>query len=178
VWFRLSDRNLAISQRGVCQQTDISMLTLEPTDNSFDFDGNVTYFTCDNYKAAQRVDVRALGRLLSFSEQGSLTWRDDISSKYNDHFRVDAQLWLEARSQPLDWLSFRLRSRYLNQGIDDPTSYETSLWTYLEAAWLPVKGTRLALRYDLYLWLDQRASTATRLPSPEHRFMLDLRTAF
>ncbi|MER2564935.1 MAG: helix-hairpin-helix domain-containing protein [Myxococcaceae bacterium] len=178
IWFRLADRNLAVSQRGVCQQADVSMVMVELNDTSQDFDGNVTYFTCDGYRIAQRVDVRPMAKLLSFSEQASVTWRDDISSAYNDKFRVDLQVWFEARSQPVDWLSLRLRSRYLNQGIDNPASYEENLWTYLEAAWLPIRGTRVALRYDLFVWLDQRASTAARVPSPEHRFLVDLRTSF
>ena len=88
------------------------------------------------------------------------------------------QAWFEARSQPLDWLSLRLRTRLRMEGIDNPTSYEDSLWTYFEAAWLPFKGTRLAARYDLFVWLDQRASTLRRQPSPEHRFLVDLRTSF
>jgi hypothetical protein len=178
VWFRLSDRNLGVSERGVCQQTDIASGMAEFTNTPDDFDGDVTYFTCDSYRIVERVDFRPLGKLLSFSEQASFVWRDDISSAYNDKFRNDVQAWFEARSQPLDWLSLRLRSRLRMEGIDSPTTYEDSLWTYFEAAWMPFKGTRLAARYDLFLWLDQRASTLRRQPSPEHRFLVDLRTSF
>lgn len=71
-----------------------------------------------------------------------------------------------------------MRTRYLNQGIESPTTYEESLWTFGEASWLPFKGTKVSLRYDLYVWLDQRASTLRRQPSPEHRFLLDVRTSF
>lgn len=178
VWARVSDRNLAVNQRGVCTSLDIGNIPLDPGNTTNDFDGEVTFFTCDNYKIAQRIDVRPLAKLLSFSEQASVTWRDDLSSAYNDKFRVDVQVWFEARSQPVDWLALRLRSRLRSEGIDSPTTYEDSVWTYLEAAYLPFKGTRLAARYDLYLWLDRRASTLARTPSPEHRFMLDLRTSF
>ncbi len=177
LWFRLADRNLAISQRGVCTQVDMNSIIVDLPD-TLDFDAEVTYYTCDGYRLAQRIDVRPMAKLLSFSEQASVTWRDDLSSAYNDKFRVDLQVWFEARSQPVDWLSLRLRTRYLNQGIDNPASYEENLWTYLEAAWLPIRGTRVALRYDLFVWLDQRASTAARIPSPEHRFLVDLRTSF
>jgi hypothetical protein len=178
VWFRLNDRNLAISQRGVCTETSLASAMVEFTNTPNDFDGEVTFFTCDSYKISQRIDVRPLGRLLTFSEQASFVWRDDISSAYNDKFRNDVQVWVEVESQPLDWLSLRLRSRLKMEGIDSNTTYEDSLWTYLEAAWMPFKGTRVAARYDLYVWLDRRASTLARQPSPENRFLLDLRTSF
>ena len=113
---------------------------------------------------------------LSAVVQGALTWRDDY--KYKDRFRTDAQLWAEVRAQPVDFLQFTVRSRYLYQDITDNTYLEQSLWSYVEGAWLIGKGTRLALRYDLYVWLDQRTSTMNRVPNPENRFQLDIRTAF
>lgn len=178
VWFRLSDRNLGVSQRGICAVTSVASGMPEFVNTPDDFEGDVTYFTCDSYRIVQRIDFRPLGKVLTLSEQASFSWRDDISSAYNDKFRNDVQAWLEATSQPVDWLALRLRSRLRSEGIDSPTTYEDSLWTYFEAAWIPFKGTRLAARYDLYVWLDQRASTLRRQPSPEHRFLLDLRTSF
>jgi hypothetical protein len=98
--------------------------------------------------------------------------------KYHDRFRNDVMASLEARSQPLDFLQLHFKVRYRNRDISDNTYLEQDLWTWLEVAWLPVKGTRVAARYDLVLWLDQRASTLTRVPNPEHRLMLDVRTSF
>jgi hypothetical protein len=178
VWFRISDRNLAQSQRGNCTQADINNIAFEPINASDDFDGDVTFFTCDNYRLAQRFDVRPFGKYLVFIEQAAFTWRDDLNSAYRESFRQDLQVWGELRSQPIDWLQLRVRTRYLNQGIESPTTYEESLWTFGEASWLPFKGTKVSLRYDLYVWLDQRASTLRRQPSPEHRFLLDVRTSF
>ena len=60
----------------------------------------------------------------------------------------------------------------------DFTYLETNLWSFVEGAWVINKSTRLALRYDLFVWLDQRASTLNRIPNPEHRLQLDVRTAF
>jgi hypothetical protein len=178
VWFRISDRNLAQSQRGNCTQADINNIAFEPINATDDFDGDVSFFTCDNYRVAQRFDVRPFGKYLVFIEQAAFTWRDDLNSAYRENFRQDLQVWGELRSQPVDWLQLRVRTRYLNQGIESPTTYEESLWTFGEASWLPFKGTKVSLRYDLYVWLDQRASTLRRQPSPEHRFLLDVRTSF
>lgn len=180
VWFRMSDRNLGRSDRG-CTELDINAVRFEPLDTTSDFDGDVTFVTCDSYRLAQRVDVRALGmggKLLTITEQVSFTFRDDISSRYETMFRNDLQAWLEVRSQPTDWFQVRARSRLRLEGLDSNTSYEDSLWTFVEAAFLPTRGTRLAARYDLFVWLDQRASTLARTPSPEHRFLIDLRTSF
>ncbi|MBL8914778.1 MAG: hypothetical protein JNM17_28995, partial [Archangium sp.] len=134
--------------------------------------------TCggDFYKFAMRLEVMPNYRLFNVTLLGAVTMRDDI--RYDDHFRVDAQIYAEIRSQPTDWLQLRLRSRYLNQDTEDPTYLESNVWSFLEAAWIVTKGTRIGLRYDLFVWLDQRASTANRIPNPEHRFQLDLRTSF
>jgi hypothetical protein len=87
-------------------------------------------------------------------------------------------LWAEVRSQPVDFLQLRARTRYFDQDTEDPTYLETNSWSYVEAAWLITKGTRISLRYDLLVWLDQRTSTANRIPNPEHRFQLDVRATF
>lgn len=98
--------------------------------------------------------------------------------RYKDRFRNDVQAWAEVRAQPVDFLQFRVRSRYLFEDISDNTYREQSSWNYVEATWLIGKGTRVSARYDLYLWLDERRSTASRVPNPEHRLQLDVRAAF
>jgi hypothetical protein len=62
--------------------------------------------------------------------------------------------------------------------VADDGALEKSVWSFVEAAWLPSKVTKVSLRYDVFVWLDTRASTLSRLPNPEHRFMLDLATGF
>lgn len=108
--------------------------------------------------------------------QASFSWKDDI--KYKDRFRNEVQVWAEARSAPVDFLQLRVRARYLNQDLSDVAYLEKNVWTFVEGAWLITPKTRLALRYDLFVWLDQRASTLNRIPNPEHRFQLDVRTSF
>ena len=66
----------------------------------------------------------------------------------------------------------------LKKKFADNTYLEQNIWTYVEGAWIITKGLRLAVRYDLFLWLDQRASTFNRVPNPEHRFQLDVRASF
>lgn len=164
IWFDMRNKNLASSVHGTCSSGYV--LTEGAT------------FACggDLYKAVVRLEFFPIRKKLSAVVQGALTWRDDY--KYKDRFRTDAQLWAEVRAQPVDFLQFTVRSRYLYQDISDNTYLEQSVWSYVEGAWLIGKGTRLALRYDLYVWLDQRTSTMDRVPNPENRFQLDIRTAF
>ncbi len=164
VWLETRNRNLASNQRGVCDP--VVYVEGDPG------------FACSNdlYRVAARVELRPTRRPLAFIVQGSTSLRDDV--RYRDRFAQDVLLWGEARFTPLDWLQLRLKSRYVFQDISDNTYLEQSLWTFVEAAAVPARGTRLALRYDVVAWLDQRDSTRTRVPNPEHRVLVDLRTEF
>lgn len=165
VWVEMRNRNLPYSEHGTCDSETIVYTQGQPV-------------TCggDLYRVSARVDVKPFRRYLQGMVQASYVWRDDV--RYRDRFRNDVQLWAELRSQPVDFLMFRVRGRYLDQSVDDPTYLETNVWGFFEGSWLLGKGTRVSLRYDLFFWLDQRASTANRVPNPEHRFQLDVRAAF
>lgn len=165
VWIDMRNKNLASSMHGTCASGTIVLTEGAPLTCGGDF-----------YKFAARFDVLPRNKYFNATVLGSITARDDY--KYKDRFRIDAQAYVELRSQPADFLQLRLRTKYLNQDTEDPAYLETSLWSFVEAAWIPTKGTRIGLRYDLYVWLDQRTSTADRVPNPEHRFQLDLRTSF
>ena len=165
VWVDVRNRNLASSQHGLCASGSVILTDGAP-------------FVCsgDLYRATARFDFFPKNKWLSGTLQGYVTLRDDF--RYKDRFRTDVQLWAEVRSQPVDFLQLRARTRYFDQDTEDPTYLETNSWSYLEAAWLITKGTRISLRYDLLVWLDQRTSTANRIPNPEHRFQLDVRATF
>jgi hypothetical protein len=165
IWVDARNRNLPSSEHGTCGSGDIIFTEGEP-------------FVCggDYYRFAARVDSQLIRRYLNLTVQGWLVFRDDF--KYKDRFRNDITAFAELRGRPTEYLQLHLRTRYISQAIDDATYLEENIWTYFEAAWLPFKGTRIAARYDLFYWLDKRDSTATRVPNPEHRFMLDLRTSF
>ncbi len=164
VWVETRNRNLASSQHGRCASGTVIVTEGEPFDCSGDL-----------YRAAFRLEVTPT-RSSSVIAQSMVTLSDDL--RYPAGFRVDVQQWVEARGQPTDWLQWRGRARYLNQATDDEAYLEHSLWSFLELAWLPVGGTRLAARYDLFLWLDARPVTLSRTPNPEHRFSLDARMTF
>ncbi|MBL9038424.1 MAG: helix-hairpin-helix domain-containing protein [Archangium sp.] len=165
IWVDFRNRNVASSEHGRCSSGTVVYTEDSP-------------FACsgDLYRTALRFEFRPLRRKLLIVAQSWLTFLDDVH--YKDRFRMDFQQWVEVHYRPVEWLQFRARTRYLNQDTEDNTYLEQSLWSFIEAAWVATKGTRLSLRYDVYAWLDQRAVTLTRVPSPEHRFMLDVRTSF
>ncbi len=112
----------------------------------------------DLYRAALRLELKPIGVV----SQSLFTLSDNT---------LAFQQWLEAHGEPLEWFQWRVRSRYLR-------SLEQSWWSFIELAWLPKPGVRVAARYDTYVWLDTRPVTLNRNPNPEHRFTLDLRTTF
>jgi hypothetical protein len=165
VWVDMRNKNVASSEHGTCSSDTVILTDGAP-------------FTCggDLYKVAARLEFLPNRKLFNATIQGAFTWKDDI--RYKDRFRNDVQFWAEVRSRPIDLLQFRVRTRFLYQDISDNTYLEQSSWTFVEAA-LNLSGLfRLGFRYDLYVWLDQRSSTANRIPNPEHRLQLDLRAAF
>jgi hypothetical protein len=93
-------------------------------------------------------------------------------------YRSDISAWLTVTSRPIDALRLRGRVRYQNFAIDDNTYLEHSLWNFIEAGYLVRKALFVVARYDLFVWLDKRASTLTRVPSPEHRFMVTIEARF
>lgn len=93
-------------------------------------------------------------------------------------YRQDISAWLTITARPVDALRIRSRIRYQNFAIDDNAYLEQSLWSYAEVGYLFKKAFLLMGRYDNYIWLDKRESTASRIPSPEHRFMLTLEGRF
>ncbi len=165
IWVDMRNRNVPSSVHGTCASGTIILTEGQP-------------FTCsgDLYKIAARLEISPLRRLVQATLQSTFTWKDDI--RYKDRFRNDLQLWAEVRTRPVDFLQFRVRARYLNQDIEDPTYLEENIWTFLEGTVFITKGTQLSLRYDLFFWLDQRSSTPNRVPNPENRFQLDFRANF
>ncbi len=180
VWVDARNRNLLSNAvRGGCSSGGTGATSDDGSGSSQLIDpitGNPVVCAGDFYRLAVQLTFVPFKRYLHATLKGYYTWRDD--PKYTDRFRNDVQAYLDLKSSPVDFLQFRLRTRYLNQAIDDNTYLEQSLWSFFEAAWLFTKGARVALRYDLYVWLDKRDSTAARVPNPEHRFQLDFRYSF
>jgi hypothetical protein len=164
-WVDARNRNLASSEHGRCASGTAVYTEGSP-------------FTCsgDTYRLVGRVELRPLGPRHTLAVQGSFSWTDD--ARYQDRFRNDAMLWAELRSQVLAWLHLRMKSRWLVQDLSDDAALERSLWTFLEAQLQLPARLVVALRYDVLLWLDRRASTLTRVPNPEHRWLADVRWQF
>ena len=81
--------------------------------------------------------------------------------------RHDVSAWLAAQYRPTAALRLRGRVRYLSEDVADTARLEESLWAYLDAAIRLRDRDQLRVRGDVYVWLDDRASTVERTPSPE-----------
>jgi hypothetical protein len=99
-------------------------------------------------------------------------------ARYDTRYRQDASASLIGTARLSEELRLRGRSRYLFEDISDNGYLEQSLWTYLDATYRVRARDRLRVRYDLYVYLDDRASTATRVPSPEHWLWLEYESRF
>lgn len=169
LWVDVRNKNLGSSEHGIttCDKGEllVSAVTGEPV-------------PCqgDSYKITGRLDFRPFGKKLSGYVQGAFTWKDD--QKYKNDFMTTASIALEVRSQPVDWLQLKLRTRYFNEDTVTSDYLEESVFTYIQATFLLGKAFKGSLRYDLNVYVDKRTSTAIRVPNPEHRVYLDLRTGF
>lgn len=115
-------------------------------------------------------------RRVSISTQYQHEWLDD--TPYDDRLRQDASAYLIVSTQPIDGLRLRARGRYRFEDISDNTRLEQSMWSYVDVSYDIVRHFLVRLRYDLVVWLDDRTSTATRIPSPEHWLRLELMGKF
>ncbi len=114
----------------------------------------------------------------------SPTPRYSVVTQYQHEYlvdldRQDAAATLIGTARPWDWLRSRARVRYLFEDIaNDETSLEESVWGYLDTGVNVRARDWLRLRYDVYLYLDDRMSTEERLPSPEHWLWLEYESRF
>jgi hypothetical protein len=131
--------------------------------------------------SSQKIDVGAVVRLepvpgLHVAAQAQLRLLGDPRDP--TRLRKDVSAWLT-----LDWwvthsLRFYARSRYVNQGIDDNSSLEQSLWSYVEGTFGAARDLLVRVRYDNRVFLDDRATTMLRTPNPEHWLRLELEARF
>ena len=136
------------------------------------------------YRATGRAEVAPLGRLLKLAVQYQHELVDDLRYQAgtedlpDGRFRQDLAGFFEVTSQPLPQLRLRARTKYLVEDPSDDAYGERSSWTTAEVGWMPSKVFAARLRYDLLAYLDQRPSTLSRQPNPEHRFWLRLESRF
>lgn len=178
-WFDLRNRNLTSNERASCDATDYR----DPARQQDPYLCNT-----DLYRVAARLEFNPHKSIL-IAAQAWFTWTDDSSSRFDNDFRRDLQLWGEVRWRPLEWLTLHLKTRYLDQDISDRTYGESNVWTYLDVTARLGRFVRIGVRYDLFVWVDQRPATigttdidgtvvGARFPNPENRLLLDVRAAF
>lgn len=130
---------------------------------------------CDTHYArlTTRVTAAPWGRNLTFGVIPSM------KRVFDGAGRTDAHVWLEVAARPTEQLKVRARTRYQDFTLfaDDEGSERTS-WSWAEVTWSPTRLFLGRVRYDAFVYLDQRESTLARKPNPEHRFRLEVETKF
>jgi hypothetical protein len=94
-------------------------------------------------------------------------------SKYDTRYRQDVAAVATVTAKLNRDFRLRARSRYLFEDISDKTYLETNLASYADLSYRLRKRDKLRVRYDLVVYLDDRSSTMTRSPSPEHWMRLE-----
>ena len=123
-------------------------------------------------------DPRKIDPAVMFNPQGEVIDYGNVSAGTRAGYRQDAQAWLTINTRPIDALRIRARVRFVDFDISSNEQLERSVWNYLDVGYLIKKTFLIQLRYDLYVWLDKRASTLVRIPNPENRLMLTLEGRF
>jgi hypothetical protein len=117
-------------------------------------------------RAQYRFDKRLTA---TFMVQHQLLDDEAISP---DTFRQDLALWGIALWQPAPGYRVRFRARYLDEAWGDDLKLETSLSTIVDGAIKVRKRDTIRVRGDAKFFLDDRASTAARVPNPELQLWL------
>lgn len=166
VWFEYQDKDLSDTGRDNCFEVPFESIEGEPV-------------PCSGEKVQVGVQVRLTPlRSLALTLKYQHRFLDDGRASFADKMRQDMALWLVVMYKPIDELRLRARLRYLNEAISEDDYLEQSIWFYLEAAYRYAKDFRVKLRYEMYSWLDDRASTDARNPNPAHWLRLELEYRF
>jgi Helix-hairpin-helix motif len=123
-----------------------------------------------------RFGFQPLQGKLSIIAQYQHEFIDDVS--IDTRLRQDALATLIVRAAPISSLRLSARLRYLFEDIQDNTYLEQSVWAYFDASYIIKRMFLIRLRYDVFQWVDERDSTASRVPNPEHRLRLELEARF
>ncbi|MFZ5471514.1 MAG: helix-hairpin-helix domain-containing protein [Myxococcota bacterium] len=166
VWVDYRNKELRQNGAGLCYETSTEENEL----------GEGLPCSGEFYRVAARVRLSPVGPGLTVTLQYQRAFLGDPN--YPTSLRQDQVVWGEIAMRPADSVRMRVRSRWLFEDVEDNTRLENSLWNTLDVTWLAAAQFHARLRYDVYVYLDQRASTALRQPKPEQRFRLELETRF
>jgi len=166
VWVWFSDRDLAEGGYGSCYEVSFENVEGEPV-------------SCAGEKFQLGGQVRLIPtRELTVTAKYQHRWLDDGRDDFDNKFRQDMAAWLVVMYKPIEGLRLRARVRYLFEAISLDDYLEESLWFYLEAAYWYQRDFRIKLRYEMFSWLDDRASSEDRDPNPAHWLRLELEYRF
>ena len=104
-------------------------------------------------------------RRVSVSGQARYRWGGTLGS---DRLQQDLSAILSITARPVDRVRVRCRLRYAFDDVWDNHRLPQSLWSYLDLALTLRDRDVLRLRYDFRVFLDERESTLSRVPKPEH----------
>lgn len=124
-----------------------------------------------------RLAFRPLKGKLSISAQYQHEFIDDAYLS-DSGLRQDISAFVTLRANPFRSFRIATRVRYLSMDIKSNTTYEESIWGYLDLSYVFAKMFLVRTRYDAFGWLDQRDSTLARIPRVEHRLRLELEVRF
>ncbi len=93
-------------------------------------------------------------------------------------FRQEGAVVFAGTWRPMPELSVRGRIKYLNEDLSADDYREDSVWGYAQVSYRVRARDWLRLRYDHYNYLDERSSTLTRIPEPEHWLSLEYESRF
>jgi hypothetical protein len=206
LWFEYRDRNLRSAERVLGVGTDSDPLTpgqqvtesfCDLGDAASTFDSNDSFVTDTNDFVdvdPDAVDGESL--TICTGERYSVTprlrfaphkrvwfllqYRHDFveDGNYPDGIRHDANAYFQIAARPIDPLRLRMRWRYYSDDIADSARLEESVWGYLDVSYRVARWLVPRLRYDIVFFLDDRESTQTRQPNPEHWLMLEIESRF
>jgi hypothetical protein len=167
VWIWYSDRDLAAGGHlDQCYEVSFENIEGEPV-------------PCAGEKFQLGGQVRLIPtRDLTVTAKYQHRWLDDGRDDFDNQFRQDMAAWLVVMYKPIEGLRLRARMRYLFEAVSLDDYLEESLWVYLEAAYWYRRDFRIKLRYEVFSWLDDRASSSDRDPNPAHWLRLELEYRF
>ncbi|MFO7567090.1 MAG: hypothetical protein R6X02_30880 [Enhygromyxa sp.] len=173
LWLQYRNVDLRPDSRVGCYTTE------EAEENDPNPDGTIDYRTGCLAEVGQitgRLAFRPLKNKLSITAQYQHELIDD--PRVSGRLRQDAAAMLIVRANPISSFRIAARLRYLFEDIEDNTRYQQSAWAYLDLSYVIKKLFLMRLRYDAFIWLDERDNTLARIPSPEHRLRLELEVRF
>jgi hypothetical protein len=167
VWFDYKNNDLSLSSRGTCYtgaldlEDPLENTGTNPTDRCFG----------ESYRVSAAIAVKPHRRYLTINLHADQSWTDDVD--HPTDFRIDRNFWLEVSSRLLDnRLLLRGRANYRFFDAYGPERKNDVFWGTLEVAGKPWPFLQPALRYDIYLFNDQRPVGDRRNPNPQHTFRL------